>query len=63
MFHTYEEVIQWIESRLIVGIKPGLERMEWMLEKIDHPEKENHLDPYWWNQWQRLNCHLFTLYS
>ncbi|MCQ6273508.1 bifunctional folylpolyglutamate synthase/dihydrofolate synthase [Bacillus sp. V3B] len=40
MFHTYEEALNWIHSRLRVGIKPGLKRMEWMLERLDHPEQK-----------------------
>lgn len=40
MFHTYEEALQWIHSRLRLGIKPGLKRMEWMMEKLDHPERK-----------------------
>lgn len=32
------EVITWIHSLLPFGVKPGLKRMEWMLEKLDHPE-------------------------
>ena len=40
MFETYEEALHWIHSRLRLGIKPGLMRMEWMLEKLDHPEQK-----------------------
>ena len=40
MFKTYEEALHWIHSRLRLGIKPGLMRMEWMLEKLDHPEQK-----------------------
>ena len=40
MFQTYEEALHWIHSRLRAGIKPGLKRMEWMMEKLDHPEKK-----------------------
>lgn len=40
MFHTYEEALNWIHSRLRLGIKPGLKRMEWMLERLEHPEKK-----------------------
>ncbi|WP_421380232.1 bifunctional folylpolyglutamate synthase/dihydrofolate synthase [Bacillus salacetis] len=40
MIHTYEEAVAWIHSRLRLGIKPGLNRMEWMMEKLDHPEKD-----------------------
>ncbi|MBS4191481.1 bifunctional folylpolyglutamate synthase/dihydrofolate synthase [Bacillus sp. FJAT-49705] len=39
MFTTYEEAISWIHSRLRLGVKPGLKRMEWMMEKLDHPER------------------------
>lgn len=39
MFQTYEDAISWIHSRLRLGIKPGLKRMEWMMEKLDHPER------------------------
>ncbi|TWI57087.1 bifunctional folylpolyglutamate synthase/dihydrofolate synthase [Halalkalibacter nanhaiisediminis] len=35
-----EEVIEWIHSLLPFGIKPGLKRMEWMLERLDHPERK-----------------------
>ncbi|KYD10867.1 Dihydrofolate synthase [Heyndrickxia sporothermodurans] len=37
---TYEESIDWINSRLKFGIKPGLERMEWMMKKLGSPEKK-----------------------
>ncbi|PEJ98779.1 bifunctional folylpolyglutamate synthase/dihydrofolate synthase [Bacillus toyonensis] len=39
MIHTYEEAIGWIHSRLKFGIKPGLERMSWMLEEFGNPER------------------------
>ncbi|MCM3669897.1 bifunctional folylpolyglutamate synthase/dihydrofolate synthase [Mesobacillus maritimus] len=39
MFTTYEQAVDWIHARLRLGIKPGLSRMEWMLEKLDHPER------------------------
>ncbi|MCA0986234.1 bifunctional folylpolyglutamate synthase/dihydrofolate synthase [Guptibacillus algicola] len=39
MFNTYEEAVSWIHSLLNHGIKPGLERMEWMLERLGHPER------------------------
>ncbi|WP_059103915.1 bifunctional folylpolyglutamate synthase/dihydrofolate synthase [Shouchella shacheensis] len=37
---TRQEAIEWIHSLLPFGIKPGLARMEWMLERLDHPERE-----------------------
>lgn len=40
MFATYEEALDWIHARLKLGIKPGLRRMEWMMEKLAHPERE-----------------------
>lgn len=36
---TAEEAVQWIHSLLPFGIKPGLKRMEWMLEALGHPEQ------------------------
>lgn len=39
MFSTYQDALEWIHNRLKFGIKPGLERMEWLLEKLDHPER------------------------
>lgn len=38
MFTTYSEALEWIHARLRLGIKPGLARMEWMMEKLRHPE-------------------------
>lgn len=40
MFHTYEEALNWIHARLRLGIKPGLKRMEWMMERLNHPERK-----------------------
>ncbi|WP_449537145.1 bifunctional folylpolyglutamate synthase/dihydrofolate synthase [Ferdinandcohnia sp. Marseille-Q9671] len=40
MIHTYEEALSWIHSRLRLGMKPGLSRMEWMMERLNHPEKK-----------------------
>ena len=39
MFTDYSEALEWIHGRLKFGVKPGLKRMEWLLEKLDHPEK------------------------
>lgn len=36
---NYTESLQWIHERTKFGIKPGIKRMEWMLERLDHPEK------------------------
>ena len=36
---TYQEALEWIHSKLTFGIKPGLERMDWMLEQLGHPER------------------------
>src|SRR4051812_11027369 len=38
MFTTYKQALEWIHGRLRLGIKPGLKRMEWMMDKLDHPE-------------------------
>jgi dihydrofolate synthase/folylpolyglutamate synthase len=39
MISTYDEARSWIHGRLQFGIKPGLERMSWMLEKLGSPHK------------------------
>lgn len=38
--NQYEEALEWILSRLQFGIKPGLDRMKWMMEKLGSPEKD-----------------------
>lgn len=38
MFTTYKEALDWIHARLRLGIKPGLKRMEWMMERLGQPE-------------------------
>ncbi|MDR7073665.1 bifunctional folylpolyglutamate synthase/dihydrofolate synthase [Fictibacillus barbaricus] len=40
MLNTYNEALTWIHSLLKFGIKPGLKRVEWLLERTGHPEKE-----------------------
>ncbi|AZB43822.1 bifunctional folylpolyglutamate synthase/dihydrofolate synthase [Bacillus sp. FJAT-42376] len=37
MLGTYEETLDWIHSRLRFGIKPGLGRMNGMMEKLGNP--------------------------
>ncbi|GLB58386.1 bifunctional folylpolyglutamate synthase/dihydrofolate synthase [Cytobacillus sp. NCCP-133] len=39
MFTTYDEALEWIHSRLRLGMKPGLQRMEWMMDRLGHPER------------------------
>ncbi|MGE6857667.1 bifunctional folylpolyglutamate synthase/dihydrofolate synthase [Bacillus pumilus] len=39
LFTTYHEAIEWIHSRLAFGVKPGLERMKWLMNKLSHPEQ------------------------
>lgn len=39
MFTSYEEARNWLHSRLKFGVKPGLERMHFMMEKLGHPER------------------------
>ncbi|MGG3573792.1 folylpolyglutamate synthase/dihydrofolate synthase family protein [Bacillus gobiensis] len=40
MFTGFEEALGWIHGRLKFGVKPGIERMKWFMEKLDHPEKK-----------------------
>lgn len=36
----YQDSLNWIHERGKFGIKPGVKRMEWMLDKVDNPEKK-----------------------
>ena len=38
-FVDYQQGLDWIHSLLRFGQKPGLERMKWILEELDHPER------------------------
>lgn len=37
---TYQEALAWIEKRLRFGIKPGLDRMYWLLSALDNPQNK-----------------------
>lgn len=37
---TYQEALEWIHSKLKFGIKPGLDRMQWMLHQLDNPQEK-----------------------
>lgn len=36
----YQDSLNWIHERQKFGIKPGVKRMEWMLDKLGNPEKK-----------------------
>ncbi|OUM87227.1 MAG: bifunctional folylpolyglutamate synthase/dihydrofolate synthase [Bacillus thermozeamaize] len=38
-FSAGEEVLAWIRDVANPGIKPGLHRMEWLMERLGHPER------------------------
>ncbi|MGE5701395.1 MAG: bifunctional folylpolyglutamate synthase/dihydrofolate synthase [Clostridia bacterium] len=38
-FETYQEAFEWIRGLSRFGQKPGLERVRWMLSRLDHPER------------------------
>ncbi|MGO0060208.1 bifunctional folylpolyglutamate synthase/dihydrofolate synthase [Brevibacillus fluminis] len=38
-FTTYQEALDWVHGLLRFGQKPGLERVLWMLSRLDHPER------------------------
>lgn len=40
MFTTYDEAMNWIHTRKGMGPKPGIKRMEWLMDRLDHPEKK-----------------------
>lgn len=37
--NTYSDAMEWIHSRLKFGINLGLDRMEWLMERLGHPER------------------------
>lgn len=37
---TYQEALDWIHGQLKFGIKPGLERMAWMLKELGNPQDQ-----------------------
>ncbi|SFJ42231.1 bifunctional folylpolyglutamate synthase/dihydrofolate synthase [Thermoflavimicrobium dichotomicum] len=39
VFGNVEDVFQWMKQNCVARIQPGLERMEWMLERLNHPER------------------------
>lgn len=39
MIDSYSKAMEWVHSREKFGVKPGLERMEWILERLGHPER------------------------
>ncbi|PTJ71894.1 bifunctional folylpolyglutamate synthase/dihydrofolate synthase [Staphylococcus hyicus] len=36
---NYLDSLYWIHERTKFGIKPGVKRMEWMLDRLNHPER------------------------
>ncbi|MEQ9763859.1 folylpolyglutamate synthase/dihydrofolate synthase family protein [Streptococcus sp. ZJ151] len=37
---TYEEGLAWIHDQLKFGIKPGIERMKWLLNELGNPQEK-----------------------
>ncbi|MDY3824601.1 bifunctional folylpolyglutamate synthase/dihydrofolate synthase [Streptococcus sp.] len=37
---TYEEALAWVQGKLKFGIKPGLERMQWLLSELGNPQEK-----------------------
>ena len=48
---NYQEALDWIRGKLKFGIKPGLERMAWMLEELDNPQEKLARCPRCWDKW------------
>lgn len=38
-FATYEDAVEWITELIPFGIKPGLKRMEYMMERLGNPHR------------------------
>jgi dihydrofolate synthase / folylpolyglutamate synthase len=40
LFQTYEEAVEWITGRApVLGIRPGLGRIEWLMEQLGNPQR------------------------
>jgi len=39
LFGTYTEAVDWINSLIPFGIRPGLDRIEKLMEKLDNPQR------------------------
>jgi dihydrofolate synthase/folylpolyglutamate synthase len=38
-FVTAEDVFRWMDEKCVQAIQPGLDRMEWALDRLGHPER------------------------
>jgi len=38
-FQTYEEAVDWINGLVAFGIRPGMERIQQLMERLGHPER------------------------
>lgn len=38
-FEEYKQALDWLHNLLRFGQRPGLERMQWVLEQLGHPER------------------------
>lgn len=38
-FHSYTEAVEWVTGLVPLGIRPGLKRMERLMELLGHPER------------------------
>lgn len=38
-FHTYEEAVAWINGLIPFGIRPGMDRIQRLMELLGHPER------------------------
>lgn len=50
---TYEQAMEKVNSRLRFGIKPGLERVSALLEKLGNPQKQLKFGPCGGHEWKR----------
>lgn len=39
LFTTAQDVFNWMDKECVRAIQPGLERMEWLLDRLNHPER------------------------
>lgn len=39
LIQNYQDAVDWVNRRTGLGIRPGLERMQWLMEQLEHPER------------------------
>ena len=58
-FKNVNEALDWITGQMRFGVRPGLRRIELLLEKLGNPEQHLKFISYRRDEWQRIYMRLF----